>query len=118
MKDLLEAAEKLSARELETLISDLAEIRSGKEPKVTRQPPGSTDGDIRVIPQDNPTIQARALRDGRIRLWLRHSGLGWLVFNLSVDTCVTMREFFAANTDPNRRPALLGEQNGNGNATH
>ncbi len=113
MKSILDTARRLSTSELETLIADLAEIRAEKTPEVMRRPPQLTDEDIRVIPQDDPTICARMLRDGRIRLWMRHSGLGWLVFHLNRDTSVTLRDFFIANTDHDARPALLGKQDGN-----
>ena len=66
--NLTEQAKSLSTAELETMISDLAEIRAGISPAVSRTPPEATDEHVRVIPQDDPTIQARMLRDGRIRL--------------------------------------------------
>ena len=113
MKSILDAARRLSTSELESLISDLAEIRAEKTPEVMRRPPQLTDEDIRVIPQDDPAIVAKVLRDGRIRLWIRHGGLGWLVFHLNRETIVTLRDFFVANTDLNARPALLGKQDGN-----
>jgi hypothetical protein len=112
LKSILDAARRLSASELESLISDLAEIRAEKTPEVMRRPPQLTDEDIRVIPQDDPSIEARVLRDGRIRLWIRHGGLGWLVFNLSRQTNVVLRDYFIANTDPDERPDLVGQQGG------
>lgn len=111
--DLKEFAKTLSTADLETLIADLAEIRAGMAPEVSRTPPGPAEAETNVSVHDEPAIQARLLRDGRIRLWIRNPGIGWLVFNLSHEQGVTLREYFIANTDQNALPALFGAQNGN-----
>jgi len=54
--------------------------------------------DIQLSVQDEPYIQSKLLRDKRIRLYLRNHGLGWLVFNLPVDTACALRDFLIANT--------------------
>lgn len=89
--------QELSARELESFISDLAEIRAQLTPPVPMDKP-TKDDDVRVSVQERPTLIGIPLKDGRIRLWLRNHGLGWLCFNLSTDQATTLRDFLVKNT--------------------
>lgn len=104
-----------SARELETLISDLAALRGQMTPEVPTSrplPPQETSAD-RVLTQDEPTLEAVRLTDGRIRFWIRHQGLGWLVYNFPVGQAVVLRDFFIDNTpDDDTIPSLFREDGG------
>ena len=89
----------LSTDDLESLISDLALLRGQMEPEVTRTCPNKeTAGEVKVSIQDDPDFSLRLLKDGRIRLWIRNRGLGWLVFNLPVINACAMRDYLVANT--------------------
>lgn len=116
--EIMKLAAALTTAELETLIADLAELRAGMTPPVSQHPPRPGEQDQNISCQDEPAMQARLLRDGRIRLWIRNAGLGWLVFNLAREQAVTLREFLRANTDPDAIPALFGDNDGEGQAPH
>ena len=91
----------LSAQQLETLIADLALLRGNMAPQVPYEVPDPTNSltaTQNVSIQDDPYFALRLLRDGRIRLWLRNHGLGWLVFNLPVDKACVARDYLVANT--------------------
>ncbi len=94
----------LSTEEVETLISDLAELRAHMDPPVPMERP--TSPNQRVSMQDEPSVLAKPLRDGRIRFWIRNHGIGWLVFNFTVQQAITLRQFFISNT-----PAHDGKPN-------
>ena len=117
--ELIAHARNLSTKELETLIADLLEVRANMAPAVpiTRPQPGDLE-DVNISMQDDPSIEARRLKDGRIRLWMRNAGIGWLAFNLSIENGITLREYLIANTDQDRMPALLGNGGGEGNTAH
>lgn len=114
---MLDQAREMSTNDLETLIADLAEIRAGKQPGVpmSRPKPG-TSPETNISMQDEPSIEARLLKDGRIRLWIRNAGIGWLAFNLSHEQSLTLRDFMIANTDQEAVSALLRTSDGQGNA--
>ena len=103
----LKVDKTLTTEQLETLISDLAELRAGMDPPVPMERP--TSPDQRVSMQDEPAILAIPLKDGRIRFWLRNHGIGWLVYNFTIQQAITLREFFISNTP---------ESDGNPNLFH
>ncbi len=115
----IELSATLDAQQLETLISDLAELRANMTPPVPMERPKPGDGAERVSMQDEPSIMAVPLKDGRIRFWLRSHGFGWLVFNFTHQQCATLRDFFqvhAAHIDAG--PSLFRESDSDGNTTH
>lgn len=91
----------LDARELDKLITQLAEARAQMEPAVskTRPEPKDLDTDTPVTLEEEPAIRAVRLRDGRCRLWLRHSGYGWMAFNIPMTDAHALRDWFTANLD-------------------
>ena len=96
----------LSAMQFETLISDLAELRANMEPPVPMERP--TSPDQRVSMQDDPSVMAIPLKDGRTRFWIRNHGIGWLVYNFTVQQSISLREFFISNTpDDDGSPNLF-----------
>lgn len=107
--------------ELETLISDLADLRAKIQPAVpmNRPLPGEADTAERLLTQDEPSVLAVPLRNGRIRLWLRNSGLGWLIFNFTVTQAVSLRDFFIANTpEKNPEPGLFSNDDSGPDRAH
>ena len=107
---------ELSAVEIETLISDLSEFRASMEPPVPmeRPRPGQTGSAERIQVQDEPSVMAVPLKDGRVRFWLRSHGLGWLAFNFTVSQAVSLREFFIANTPEKDSAPNVFFENGGG----
>lgn len=101
MDSLIKSAATLSAQELDVLISGLAEIRAHTEPPVSPKRPDPNDTnpalDTPVTMEDSPAMQAKLLRDGRIRIWARSSGFGWLAFNIEMRDATLLRDWFTAN---------------------
>lgn len=109
----------LDARQVETLISDLAQHRAGMQPPVAAERPNPAEAAERISVQDDPSVMAVPLNDGRIRFWIRNDGLGWLVFNFSTTQAIALRDFFAAHAaDPQHAPRLFGDQGGSGPTAH
>ena len=100
----------MTTEQLETLISDLAEFRAGMEPPVPIERP--TSADQRVSMQDEPSLLAIPLKDGRIRFWLRNHGIGWLVYNFTIQQAITLREFLNSNTPESDGKPNLFHNNG------
>lgn len=97
----------LTTAQVEKLIADLAELRASMQPEVSVVPPGPgglSNDRVTVSLVDDPYLSARPLKDGRVRLWLRNGGLGWMIFNLSIEKACALRDFLIANT-----PASPGE---------
>lgn len=107
-----------SAAQVEQMLSDLAQLRATMDPPVSPHRP-DPNSDARVSEQDEPSITAVPMRDGRIRFWLRNNGLGWLVFNFSHQQAVTLRDFFAANVHSQMgETRLFGAEYSNGDKPH
>jgi hypothetical protein len=107
-----------TADELETLIADLAVARANMNPPVPKTPP-SPDQEKRISLWDDPSLSMRLLRDGRIRLWIMNPGIGWLVFNIPVNTACSMRDYLVANTTTVESvPNLSSEDFPNGGTSH
>lgn len=112
LEDFVRIANDLTAHELDMLISALAEVRANKAPPVSENRPRADDESVMDTPvtvEDSPAMQAKVLRDGRIRLWARSSGFGWLAFNLNLRDARTLRDWMSANVKG--VSDLLGEQN-------
>lgn len=110
----------MTARDLETLLADLAVARASMDPPVPFEPPTRhdlPDADQRISEQEKPYFQARALKDGRIRIYMRHMGFGWMIFNLAPDAAASLRDYLIANT-PDATSGLFGEDGGDGTAPH
>lgn len=111
-----------SATQVETLIADLSVLRANILPPVPFEPPKPTDPSgesLNVSAQDDPYLQARLLHDGRIRLWIRNHGLGWLVFNLPVEQARGLRDYLNANLpETPSSPSLFDDELGGANAPH
>lgn len=109
----------LSTSEIETLISDLALLRGSMIPEVTRKNPLMDPGEPKVSIQDDPDFQLRLLRDGRIRLWIRNRGLGWLVFNIPTINACAMRDYLIANTPTDEAaPDFFSDEAPDGGLSH
>lgn len=112
---------ELTAADVETLISDLSEFRANMNPPVPmeRPVPGKHGSAERVQVQDEPSLMAVPLKDGRVRLYLRNQGLGWLVFNFSVDQSIALRDFLISNAaDSDSAVSLFFDDPDNRGAMH
>ncbi len=110
---ILDLADAMDGNELDVLISALAEIRKDKLPSVAKKKPSPTDPltmDTTVTMEDDPGILGVRLKDGRVRLWMRSSGFGWLAFSLPIENARTLRDWFADNVEGDSN--LFGEQIG------
>lgn len=102
---------KLTASDMDGLISELAELRAQMEPTVAKSRPDPQDPltmDTPVTMEDSPAMIAARLKDGRIRFWARSAGFGWLAFNLSVQESMLIRDYLIANL-PDRASDLFGD---------
>lgn len=106
-------ASTLSAHELDRLISKLGELRAATTPPVPHQRPDPRAADASrtfVTIEDNTDMTAARVTDGRIRLWARSSGYGWLGFTMLEHDARALRDWMAANVlGPSD---LLGESHG------
>jgi hypothetical protein len=90
---------KVTASELETLISELAAVRANMLPSVSRNPPEPGDPGIekqRIRVQEDVAFSAVLLPDSRLCLWLRNIGIGWLIFHLPVSKACALRDYLVA----------------------
>ena len=112
---------ELDAFGLQSLISELAVLRNRLQPEVPRSPPekGDPGPETNLTVQEDPDFTLRLLWDGRIRLWVRSRGLGWLPFDFPVGNACAMRDYLIANT-PEVDPGsdLLFEEFPDGPRTH
>ena len=116
---ILDLADAMDGNELDALISALAEVRKDKLPGVAQKRPSPTDPltmETPVTMEDDPGMLGVRLRDGRVRLWMRSSGFGWLAFNLPIENARTLRDWFAANVDGDSD--LFGDQVGQFGPAH
>jgi len=112
IEHLIESASKLKAQELDALISALAQTRAAMSPPVSETRPKPTEESTINTPvtvEDSPAMEARLLRDGRIRIWARSSGFGWLAFNLEPRSAQPLRDWLMANV--HGTSDLIGQQN-------
>ena len=88
--------------EIEKLIADMLLLRSGMLPPVPYEPPrpdSEADQAVNVTVQAEPRIALELThRNGKIRMWLRHEGAGWMIYELPVATACGMRDYLVANT--------------------
>ena len=99
---LLSIAEEMDAEALDTLISAMAEVRAKKLPAVASTRPMPTEPSAMatsVTMEDSPAMLAVRLKDGRIRLWARSSGFGWLAFNLPTGDALLLKDWLNANLE-------------------
>lgn len=93
--------ETLRTNGVEKLIGDLLVLRAHMLPAVPNDPPHPHDEGVETLNlsvQNDPSTAVKLLRDGRIRFWIRHGGLGWMIYNLSVRAACGIRDYLVANT--------------------
>lgn len=73
---------ELDAAEVDALIRQLAQLRAGMQPPVpaTRRQLEATGQDVTAI--EDPALLIAPTTRGSFRLWLRHSGIGWIAYDL------------------------------------
>jgi len=84
-----------NARQLDTLIEQLGLLRSRMRPQV----PAVLEGSATVLPERDPAVQIGLSADHRLLLALRHSGLGWCVFDINKRDAARLQEFITKRTE-------------------
>jgi hypothetical protein len=108
---MLSAAKILNAAELDLLLRRLALIRAEMSPPV---PQHAGKQEMKVLVEDMPALSIRARDSGGFRLWLRHSGYGWLAYQIDSRTAAGLASFVAKHTSASEMNAvdLVGNQTG------
>ncbi|RQO81543.1 hypothetical protein [Acidovorax sp. FJL06] len=92
----------LTAPEIESLIRELATLRSQMAPEVAPAPQDSNGNGVPVMSQDNPTIAIQyPLEAEHVTIYLRSIGLGWTAWRLHPDTQRALAEFFNSRLTQN-----------------
>lgn len=95
---LLNISGSYTAREIESLISDLALLRAKLEPPVPFTPPHGPDEPGNISVQSNPSIAIGRFRDGGGRLYIRNHGIGWLAFDFVQEQLARFRDAVLSRT--------------------
>lgn len=82
--------------QLERLIGRLAELRAHMSPEVPLQQPEPTD-ETNVLLQDNPYFGVAVHRNGKLYIWARNMGIGWLLFRIPAAKVPGIRDYLVAN---------------------
>ncbi|MGH6625166.1 MAG: hypothetical protein ACRECD_01240 [Burkholderiaceae bacterium] len=105
---LLKIASGLDADSLEDLISQLALLRSDMTPPVPHSRPDPTQKpDKHVTIEDDPAMTAVRLKDGRIRLWARNRGTGWMAYNMATRDACALRDYLSIHLPETGKPPSL-----------
>lgn len=112
--------QELSAHELETIIVKLMVLRANTAPPVHAQPPSAKDADQRapVAVVKDPEMTLASLKDGGIRLWLRHCGLGWLPVQMSAQRAGMLRDYLINWVEDDTVAAIMAEREAGGHLLH
>jgi hypothetical protein len=84
---------------VEKIIGDLLVLRASMEPPVPYDPPSRDDpnqDDTYVSVQNDPHLQLGRRRDESLRLYLRHQGLGWMVYEIPASKARGIRDFLVS----------------------
>lgn len=102
----------LTGRDLETLISDLAELRANISPPVPLTVPTHHQAaPDRILREWRPTVALELQPSSDIRLWIRNQGLGWMIYDIPQDHACTLRDYLIANTpDADQTPTIVGKK--------
>lgn len=87
----------LNAEALDKLITQLALVRMQLKPEVPINA-RAEENPPNVMTMDDPYCQVAALKDGRIRIWLRSPGFGWQVFNLPAHKARGIAQYIMSRT--------------------
>jgi len=80
---------EFSASDLEEILRDLAAQRADMAPAV----PVELSPDAEVLEETDALFSIRTRLGGGLRIWLRHTGFGWIPFSLSAATRADLREW-------------------------
>jgi len=112
----------LSPKDVETLIADLAGIRANMLPAVPiqrsrRGSPAKPSPNVSL--QRDPFAYVRVQKNGDIRFWFRHAGIGWLAYDVPVGKAQVVRDYLVANTPAGHAgPTLFIDDTNGGNIPH
>lgn len=105
MKDLLQAAAKLPAPELDAFIRALALLRAEKHPAVGRSPASAMD-EAAILVEDKPALLIGVPAFGGFRLRIRHSGFGWLAFQIDDTVAADLAGFIHRTLEKDRNDLI------------
>lgn len=94
----IDGSQTPSAEQIEELIRRLILVRSGMHPAVPKKLPTEASPEMQVLIEDQPDLSIAARSGGGFRLWVRHSGIGWLGFQLDGKTAAGMARFITNHT--------------------
>jgi hypothetical protein len=87
---------EFSAEDLDDIIRSLAEARAGMQPAVPKKAPGAhSSEDASVLHETIDSLVIRRLTGGRLRFYLRNSGLGWLAHEVSAEAAEGLASFLS-----------------------
>ncbi len=87
---------EFDARELDEIIRTLAEARAGMQPEVPLTAPGAaSDMKTEVLHEQGSLLIVRRLTGGRLRFYLRNSGLGWLAHDVTATAAEGLAHFLS-----------------------
>jgi hypothetical protein len=87
-----------SAEQIEAEIHRLMLVRAAMQPPVPKKLPTATAPGLDVLIENQPDLSIAARAGGGFRLWLRHSGIGWLGFELDATTAAGTARFISHHT--------------------
>lgn len=98
-----------TADELHELIVRLMSLRGRMRPAVPTLPNMEDESSL-VSCAEEGGFSLSTSSDGRTRLYLRHSGLGWVTFTFREDHAILLRDYLAANTPRDGAINLISDE--------
>jgi hypothetical protein len=98
-----------TANQLEDLLVKLMSLRGQMLPAVSAMP--NMEDEKRLIScQEDGGFALSTSSDARTRLYLRHSGLGWLAFTFGVEHALLLRDYLTNHTPDEKRMNLISDE--------
>lgn len=104
---------EITVEEIDDFIAALARARAALQPPVTFRWDGAGAVDVTA----DPAFKIGPTKDGTLLLALRHIGLGWCCFELSLPAAGTLRQYLAKHT-VGVAGQTLGDDIGDRDAAH
>lgn len=98
-----------TADELRELILKLMSLRGRMRPSVPTLPNMDDESSL-VSFQEDGGFSLSTSSDGGTRIYLRHSGLGWVAFTFSEEHAILLRDYLVANTPHDRAVNLISDK--------
>ena len=105
---------KFGSAELEELIRKLSHLRTQMTPAVPLKIDEAALEKSALELEDAPCLGMKTLAMGGFRLWLRHSGLGWICYQLDATSAASVATYMSNTpTKENNSPNLFAQDIGN-----